>query len=272
MVIGSVAISFWFPDFKREPKDLDIVIDENTTLDQQLIRDQNKDIKVEFLLNPVLFEYRRKHNLFTDLFYILSPDELYTLKISHSFWDLKNKSWDKHVFDIQFLKEKGCQFIPDLFWDLFNYWEKLHGKRKCSNLDMSAADFFNNAIDFEIEHDLLHELLVQHEYFSGPPTYKKILKEGAEVNVCMDKFNSLSELDKFNVVFEEVAIMSLENRFPENLHWRSKYQRMLKKFIINHCKLEEGIWILQNYKELVTKIPFNYEVFLKDKIKEIKEK
>jgi hypothetical protein len=263
MIIGSTAISNWFSDFKREPKDLDVIIQYETDVTSEI-----KNTKVEYLENYVLITWILEK--YSNIPLYCPADELYTLKISHSFWDLKNKSWDKHVFDIQFLKEKGCQFLPELFWKLFDYWESLHGKRKCSNLEMSAKDFFNNAINFEVEHDLLHELLVQHDYFSGPPTYKKILKEGAEVDVCMNKFNALSETDKFNVVFEEVAVMSIENRFPAELHWRSKYQKMLKKFIINHCKLEEGIWILQNYKKLITEVPFNYEEFLNNKIKEIK--
>lgn len=254
MIIGSSAILHHFSDFNRFPKDVDYIVG------LKILPENN--IKLEKLENPILEEWYN-YNLPT----FIGKNELYTLKISHSFWDLPNKSWEKHLWDIQFLKENGCQFIPELFWDLFNYWETIHGKRKSSNLDMSAKDFFNNAITYDTPHDLIHEILVTHPYFNGnEPTYKKILKDGAEVDVCMQKFNDLSELDKFNVVFEEVAVMSMENRFPKDMYWKAKYQKMLKKFIISHCKIEEGIWIIQNHKKLLCNIPFNYQLFLNSKL------
>lgn len=252
MIIGSSAIQFWYDDFKRTPKDVDFI---------NKLSFPTHNVKVEKLENPILEEW---YDYILPTF--IGKNELYTLKISHLFWDLPNKSWDKHIYDVQFLKEKGCEFIPELFWKLFTYWETIHGRRKSSNLDMSAEDFFNNAITYDTPHDDLHEILVTHPYFNGnEPTYKKILKDGAEVDVCMQKFNDLSELDKFNVVFEEVAVMSMENRFPKDMYWKAKYQKMLKKFIISHCKIEEGIWIIQNHKNLLCNIPFNFQLFLNSK-------
>ncbi len=261
MIIGSTAIKFWYPEFNREPKDLDIIYD--TEDRKKELIDKYKDLpdKKEFLHNPVMYEYFEN----TGRAY-LTPNELYTLKISHVFWELENNSWEKHMWDIQFLKEKGCVFIPELFWNLFDFWTKKHGKRKASNLDMSAEDFFNNAIKFPVEHDSLHEILIDHPHFKGQklPTYNLILKDGAEVDVCMDKFNKLSEEQKFNVVFEEVAVMALE-RYGD-LHYKAAFNKMLKKFILLHCKIEEGVWIVQNHKELLTKIPFNYFKYLNEKI------
>lgn len=252
ILIGSKAIKYWYPDFNRTPKDTDYAVK-----DENLFKNQTS---IEYLKNPILFNFDSYEKG------ILKPDFIMTLKVSHLFWDLPNRSWEKHIYDVQFLKEKGCKFIPDLFWKLFHYWESIHGKRKSSNLDMSAKDFFNNAISYHTPHDNLHEILVTHPYFySNSPTYKKILKEEAEVDVCMDKFNNLSEIDKFNVVFEEIAVMSMENRFPEKMYWKAKYKNMLKKFILNHCKIEEGIWIIQNHKNLLCNIPFNYQEYLNQK-------
>lgn len=254
MIIGSYAIKNIFPNFKRNPKDVDYI--------SKIHLLENNLLRFEKLENPILEEY---YNYNLPKF--IGMDELYTLKLSHSFWDLPNNSWQKHVFDINFLKENGCKFIPILFWKLFNYWEIIHGKRKSSNLSMTSEEFFNNKISYQFKHDDLHEILVQHPYFNGTyPTYKKLLKEGEEVDVCMEKFDNLSYVDKFNVVFEEVAVMSIENRFPKEMYWKEKYSKMLKKFIISHCKIEEGIWILQHHKELLCNIPFNYEEFLNLKL------
>lgn len=254
MIIGSEAIKYWFRDFPREPKDLDIVGD------YKLIIPTEK--RLERLNNPILQEYYKGVNKY------LPPDLLYTLKISHSFWNLENGSWAKHMWDINFLKEKGCKFIPELFYKLFDYWETIHGKRISSDLNMSAEDFFNNALPKEYSHDSLHEVLIQHPYFNGQllPTYTKVLKDGAEVDVDENKFNLLTEKEKFNLTFEEVAVMSWEKgRYPEDMYWKRKYSRMLKKFILSHCCVWQGIWIIQNYKELLNP-PFNFDQHLKQQL------
>lgn len=81
MIIGSTAIKYWFPDFPREPKDIDIVGN------YQLVIPTEK--RVERLNNPVLLAcYRPIVSKY------LLPNALYTLKISHVFWDLENGSWD----------------------------------------------------------------------------------------------------------------------------------------------------------------------------------
>ena len=94
MIIGSTAIKYWFPDFKREPKDIDIV-------KNMYIKEYNSDKKIEWLENKVL------QNYFTKPIEIITPNELYTLKISHSLWSLDNGSWNRHIWDVQWLKEKG---------------------------------------------------------------------------------------------------------------------------------------------------------------------
>ena len=268
MIIGSNCIKYHFSDFPREPKDVDIVV--LNSKEQSVLKSaySNSNIKTEILLNPVLINWFKNKRCVPHICYI---NELYTLKISHCFWDLKNNSWDKHIWDIQWLKEKGCKFIPELFYQLYDYWQTIHGKNKRSNLELSSKDFFTNAVNYPVDHDFLHELLITHPYFNNQekPTYPKILKDGAEVDVCMDKFKNLTELEKFNVVFEEVGIMMLENRYPKEMYWKKKYEKMLKKFVLNHCKIEEAIWIIQNHKKLITEIPFDFCKFLKIKENEL---
>lgn len=254
MVIGSTATKHWFPDFNREPKDIDII-------KNMYIKSYTSDKKIEWLENKVL------ENYFTKPIEVITPNELYTLKISHCLWDLDNGSWLKHMWDVQWLKEKGCKFIPELFYQLYSYWETVHGKRKTSNLNMSAEKFFDNVVGFPVEHDYLHTLLIQHPYFKGQelPTYTKILKDGAEVDVSEEKFNLLTEQEKFNLVFEEVAVMGIE-RYGE-MYYKKGYNRMLKKFILNHAPVWEAIWIVMNHKEL-SNCPFDFLTFLNNKIKQ----
>lgn len=264
MIIGSQALKYHFPDFPREPKDIDIVAFDEFDK-QDLIRiHKGCSQKIEVLINSTLLNWFKIKGGVPS---ICHADELYTLKISHSFWKLENGSWDKHIYDIQWLKEKGCKFIPELFYKLFNYWEEIHGKRKASKLDMSAEDFFNNAINCELDHDYIHSVLITHPYFKQTsPTYTKVLKDGCEVDVDEGKFNLLTEEEKFNLAFEEIAVMAFEPRFPKNMYWKRKYKRMLDKFITSHCPIWEGIWIIQNYKQLLTNIPFNFEEYLNQKL------
>lgn len=255
ILIGSTAIKYYFPDFNRVPKDLDIATQ---------VKMVNNIPNIEYLENPLLFEDVDSSwdilNINNHNYRLLPKDYLYTLKISHCFWDI---NWEKHMWDAQFLKEKGCIFIPELFYKLFNYWEITHGLRNSSKLNMTANDFFNNALPNSHEHDVLHELLIKHSYFNQEePTYKKVLKDDAEVDVDVNKFNLLSEKEKFNLAFEEVAIMSWEKgRFPESMFWKRKYTRMLKKFILSHCPIWEGIWIIQNHKSLINP-PFDFNEHL----------
>ncbi len=53
-----------------------------------------------------------------------------------------------------------------------------------------------------------------------------------------------------------------------NMYYKKAFGKMLKKFILSHCPIWEGIWIIQNHKQLITNIPFNFLEHLTIKIKE----
>jgi hypothetical protein len=233
ILIGSHAIKHYFPDFPREPKDKDYIIYEYQYFNFTSTRE------MEYLKNKVISDLYL--NTKKD---IIDINHLYTLKISHLFWDI---NWSKHMFDVQFLKKKGCTLDKNLFFELYYFWNNYHIKNKRSDLKMSAEDFFDNSIKCEYEHDYLHTIL------NPIPIYTKILK--GEVDVCENKFNNLSYEDKLNLVIEEVAVMSYERY--RHLDYRIAYSKMLKKFIINHAPLWEALFIIDNYIAL-HKINFNH--------------
>lgn len=240
ILIGSKAIKYWFLDFPREPKDTDYACDTEQVSGHQY--------NVENLYNPIIC----KHIGDTSL-KIASPYVLYTLKMSHMFWDI---NWSKHMFDIQFLKGKGCILDKELFYNLYDFWNEYHGKNKRSDLKMTAEDFFDNAVECEHSHDYLHTLI------KPIPTYTKILI--GEVEVGEEKFNVLSREEKLDLVREEVMVMAYE-RYP-HMSYKLAYARMLKKFIINHAPLWEAIFIIENYIEL-HKPNFNYYKTINDGLK-----
>lgn len=244
IIIGSAALKYWYSDLNRTPKDLDYAVKDTSIFP--------KEKGVEYLENPILFENVEEY---TENGY-LKPQYLYTLKMSHLFWDI---NWSKHEYDATFLRNKGCKLNYPLFYKLYDYFNELHGKNKRSDLKMSAADFFDNALKCEYDHDWLHILL------NPIPTYTKVLQDGKEVEVSEDKFNKLSFEDKCNLVYKEVEVMSWE-RWP-NMDYRIAYSRMLKKFIINHAPLYEAIFILENYVRLCRSRRNHFKI-LNEKIKE----
>ena len=105
VIIGSSAIKKTYPDFPREPSDLDIVVNSKEGL---------KNSKgIEYHLNPVLMKYALDE--------YASPDMILTLKLSHMFWDI---NWEKHLFDIQWLLKKGHKYQPKVLDELIGYWEE----------------------------------------------------------------------------------------------------------------------------------------------------
>lgn len=242
ILIGSDAIKYWYPDFPREPKDKDYAVDDKSLKSTK---------EIEYLYNPVLKKYypecsstKSKYNK------VLEPNALYTLKMSHMFWDI---NWEKHLYDIQWLKEKGCTVIPELFYELYEFWNKHHSKNKRSDLKMTSSEFFNNALKCEYDHDWLHTLI------NPVPTFNKVLI--GEVEVCEEKFNQLTFEEKCDLVQEEIYVMAWE-RMPK-MDYRFSYEKMMKKFIISHAPLWEAIFILDNYKHLY-KPKINFKKILED--------
>ena len=227
-LIGSTAIKHYFPDF-REPKDIDYFTD-----------DENS--KGDNFYHPLLSEWA-----FGDLATI---DELYTIKVSHSFWELKNGSWNKHMFDILFLRDRGAQFIPELYSLLYKVWEDTHGKKK-ANLEQSPEDFFNKNVKRVYEHDSIHRSVAYY----NEPMFNKILRDGHAVAVDKSKFENLSKKDKFKLIREEVFATALERRmipseYSEN--YRVAYSWALRKTIISFSKGWFPLYIVLNFKELRT--------------------
>jgi hypothetical protein len=249
ILIGSSAIKHWYPDFKREPKDIDYAIGINGN------KSKPSPVRgVEYLINPILDRLYKPHN---GIIEICSLGHLTTLKASHLCWDI---NWEKHMFDLQFLLNKGNEIEEELFWELYDYWNTYHSKNKRSDLKMSKDEFFSNAINYDVaEHDDLHLLI------NPTPTYTKILKDGCEVELDEEKYNLLTHEEKLDLIREEVYVMAYERW--KNIDYRTAYLKMLKKFILSHAPKFTLLFILKNYIELQnTKNIINYKKQINDGI------
>lgn len=244
IIIGSTAIKHYYPDLPRDPKDLDYAT-------KEVVKSPSKDI--EYLCNPIIF------NWVEDDVEYLPPALVLTLKMSHLFWDL---NWDKHMFDIQFLLDKGVQMVPELFDELYVHWCGYHGNPKRSKLNSTKEDFFSNAVNNDVmEHDDLHLIL------NPIPIYTRVLADDAEVELDESKFIALTHTEKLDFVREEVMVMAWE-RYAKS-PYPVAYKKMLRKFIRQHVPMFAFRFAVENYKELHN-VPFNFIKTIDDGLQRIK--
>lgn len=229
VLMGSTAIKRHFPDFPREPKDWDFIDD---------VESDKVYGKLELLPLPALYKTGD---------HILTPDQIYTVKLSHIAWNI---NWEKHMFDIQFLKSKGCKVDMVLLKELYAYWGKVHGENKRANLNMSKEDFFDNALQNQDIHDLMHTLI------KNPPTYTKVLVDPNGVDIDQEKAFALPFEEQLDMVREECYVMAYERRAGRD--FRAAYAWQLKQMVLHHTPTIEGVvFIAENYK-LLHKPLINY--------------
>lgn len=234
IIIGSSALKHHFPDFPREPKDLDYAT---------LTEEKSNTPTVEYLYNPILFKYEDNT--------ICGLDNLLTLKISHLFWET---GFDKHLWDVLYLLDKGCEIKYDLLDELMSFWEDYLPKIKRSNLVMTKEDFFTNSVNEDTdEHDYLHTLL------NPIPMYTKLLKDGSEVELDENKWVLLTHEEKNLVIWEETSVMAYE-RYP-NLCYKKAFLRQLKANIMKHFPRYISLHAIKNFREIhITKINYNLKL------------
>lgn len=199
---------------------------------------------------------------------VASLDELYTLKVSHSFWDLGNGTWPKHLAHIKLMRHHGAKLIPELYEIAYKEWETRHGKKKV-NLDQDKTEFFNNNVPRIYEHDSIHEAIA----FNNKPMFNKILADGEEVKTSREKFEKLSHKEKIQLVQEETMVLSLERDLIPGAELRGKnidhfqimesFSKQLKLLVTQYSKGWFPLWIVENYYDLRTPL-FNYWECFKD--------
>lgn len=189
-LFGSHLIKKHFPDF-RSPQDIDWVTNDLDQMKESIVG------KEEFYYIP--FSPNRE----------MTPDEIYTIKVSHAIYDIH---WKKTMSDIRFLQIKGCEVIPEFLTKLRQHWVEVHGDKRRTDFKTIPDNFFSDKVKREIDHDELHVLL------NPNPTYKKFV-DGVDPN--QEKFLKLADDDKVEALFEEAFVISLE-RF-HNLPNRAAY-------------------------------------------------
>lgn len=231
MYFGSTALKYWYPDFKREPKDIDIMADDGvmTESEQHYWVPTFKEI-IELSSNK---EY-------------LDPDLLLTIKASHANWNIH---WDKTMVDIMFLKEKGHEINVPIYKKLIKDWTKVHGKMSAPLKGKTSKTFFEDAVPRKYIHDDIHKVIA----FYDEPLYSRILKGDGTV-VCLEyKFNELSFEDKVKLIKEEVYVTALERWIiPNDFDYSAgkAYMQSLRKFITTMSAGWISLWMIDNFKHI----------------------
>lgn len=228
MLIGSEAMKEHFSDFRREPKDRDF------------FSYRALDVKGDVFWHesfPLTWDDDR----------VASPDELYTIKASHAYWDLHG-TWEKHMGDLLFLYNHGARMLPEMHDILHPVWLEKHGKKRAA-LAKTKAEFFSDAVVRKYDHDSIHRSIAYNDH----PIYEDILKDGEEVLTDPVKFAMLPQERKEQLVREEIMATALERWvIPSNYKCspRAAYAKATKKTITSLTKGKFALWIVMHYQDI----------------------
>lgn len=237
VLIGSDIIRNNFPDFKRDKTDTDYLVEVVT---------EKPSREIEYYSIPPL--WNDLNNDQTQL----TLNQLYTLKVSHSYWNIH---WDKTMFDISYLKEKGCILDEKLHDNLYEHWKTVHGIKNV-NLNKHTEEFFTDAVERKFNHDELHKIVAYYD----EPLFKRILINKNKTLVSKKKFFEMDFIDQIRIVKEEAIVIALE-RFiiPQTTrNFMVAYNRALKILITSATKGWFPKFIVLNFNE-IRKIDFNYK-------------
>jgi hypothetical protein len=245
LIIGSTAMQFNFPDFTREPKDLDYFAPPEQIPAYLAAKSVDND--------PFWHDSWRGSRLERANWDMATPDELYTIKVSHSSWELPNGSYDKHMCDILFLQDHGAKLDMQLYKLLYPVWVEKHGTKKMT-LAKSSGMFFADAVTRIYDHDSIHRSIARRDH----ALYEEFLTPGETVNMDMSKVWA-SEHSKIVEMFrEEIAATALERwliptnyKFSPGLAWKLG----LKKTITSLTKGKSSLFLIENFREFM--LPFD---------------
>lgn len=230
IIVGSKAMEYWGV-CPRTPNDIDVWLAGTG----KPYRDETGR-EVHYLPDTIISAVRAS-NGFIEL------DDLYTLKVSHSHWDVH---WQKTMADICWLKSKGCVLRKELYDILYVYWSEINGNKDFLSLNKSKQEFFTDGVTYHYDHDYLHELVA----YPNKPVYKECLKDGEEVRIDKTKFFSMSKEKQLTMFLEEIRVIAVERwMIPNNFDYMytKAYLQALKKTITNLTKGWASLFIVENY-------------------------
>ncbi|MFE5290147.1 hypothetical protein ACFRAQ_34710 [Nocardia sp. NPDC056611] len=239
LLVGSHAAKWHGVDLGRTPGDYDFFAD--TEFPEMMHGDNENGDKVDIFWDDALTQWLPEGH-----YGIAYPEELYTIKLSHAAWELRNGSWDKHMNDAMVLKAAGAQVDEDLYKLLYSVWERHHGKKQV-NLDEESDEFFTDAVVRRFDHDSLHRSVA---YSPGKPLYERVLKPGKTVAMDMAAVWAMPFDRQVALFREEIYVTALERLIiPSNYQYSPgrAYKWALRRTITSLTKGRSSRFIAENY-------------------------
>ena len=230
LIVGSKALKFHFPNFKRVVKDIDIIgySDDVNTLCNLLCPTEVKRGKNTVLLKNItnktdLFDTDnvevlladnsvslRKYMEYDSVSLFASPEVLFSLKKSHIHFPIK---FEKHIGDYSFLYDhfKGVDYLDDLTKINFKETEERLGKLKTPSLKKSVKEFFGQSdgyVKSYFIHDDIHRVMAHYD----KPLYEMMQVDKKLAKCEKDMWNLFTFEDKCKCVLEEAYVIALERR------------------------------------------------------------
>lgn len=234
IVIGSTALHRMFPDEFRKPKDLDVFAspDHGPTL-------YGSDVD-SFWDDRLNAWFYRGEERFATL------DELYTVKVSHAHWDIRNDTWGKHMADILFMQRKCAQLIPTLHDILYEIWIDKHGSKKMTFSE--SEEFFDDAVVRKYDHDSLHESVAYGDH----ALYIDYLLPGRSVAMDMARVWASDHETLVKLFREEIYATALERIVVPRDYRVSPglaYHWALRRTITSLTRGASSLWLIENFKD-----------------------
>lgn len=229
LIIGSHAAKQHIPTW-RTPNDLDVFTELQSVP------------RIDAYWHPSFVDIFPRYT--DDHVYYATLDELYTIKVSHLYWDLRNNTWEKHAYDVVKLKQHGATLDLQMHNALYKVWEEKHGKKQV-DLDMDKASFFDDAVPRLYDHDSVHYSVA----YGDAPLYEAFLKDGEEINIDMKKVWAAPFEMQVKLFREEVYATALERKvIPSNYTCspRAAYAWALKRTITSLTKGRSARFIVEN--------------------------
>lgn len=204
MLIGSRAFDYWRPGvLSLTRSDWDIITDDPPT----------SDLKVEIHKPSEYLSDEFVQKFATDNFVVIGGKSypicslrgLAAIKMSHLSLD---HNWIKHItFFHKYLKS----YFDQDDWELVRRRESItleKARQKNPSLMMGNADFFDDAVVKQYDHDWLHERVAHH----SRPLYERLkFPEKQHLAWCEHSlWNELSFHEKLQCVSEECSVIALE--------------------------------------------------------------
>lgn len=274
LIIGSHAMLQYSDNF-REPRDLDVmgayseVIEYINSLEGEVYfcypKSEGNKIVAKVGSQCIEAEIAWEGSLAEEFIKIMDKqgynkyaniDGLFTLKMSHRY--LRNSPFFKKTMDdIHLLKSMGAK-IPDYLKDWYERREKETYNYKHPALNTDKGTFFETeGVEYTYDHDDIHKAVKV-----GPtPAYTLFLKDGAEVDCCAVKFNSLPHDKKLHAVLEESYTLAIErslvpNNFEPSPEWAFNMALMKVCTSITSGWFREFSW--EHYEEVKSLYNPNY--------------